>query len=128
MGTQVAEITKPLASVDEMVSSGMMVIMHRSGGIAKRLDPDTERQIRDLVKGCRGSEIVLERSGGSFTFEIDVKAEDEGWSTQTKKPARADTRSMEVDAVGGPSYYDELWEEECEEVECTPCGSFFHRH
>ena len=45
VGTQVAEVTKPLASVDEMVSSGMMVIMHRSGGIAKRLDADSERRI-----------------------------------------------------------------------------------
>ena len=117
-----------------------MVIMHRSGGIAKRLDSDTERKIRDLVKNCKGSEIVLERSGGSFTFEIDVKAENEqqpqqqqpqqqGWSTQNRKPAKAGTRNMEVDAVAGvPSYYDALWEQDYEEVDCTPCGLFFHRH
>ena len=129
----VADITKPLASVDEMGSSGMRVIMHRSGGIAKRLDSDTERlqrlaQIRDLVKGCRGSEIVLERSGGSFTFEIDVNADEAGWSTQNKRPAKPGSR-MEVDeAVGGPSYCDSLWGHEHEELECTPCGSLFHRH
>ena len=41
IGTRVAEIAKP---VDEMVSSGMMVIMHRTGGIAKRLSVDTDRK------------------------------------------------------------------------------------
>jgi len=129
IGTQVAEVTKPLASVDEMVAGGMMVIMHRSGGIAKRLDADSERRIRDIVKQNSGSEIVLERSGGSFTFEIDVKSEGEGWSTQIKKPARAGNRNMEVDEVFDvPSYYDALWEPEYDEVECNPCGSFFHRH
>ena len=53
--------------------------MHRSGGIAKRLGSDTDMEIRDLAKSSNGSEIVLERSGGSFTFEVDVKAEREGW-------------------------------------------------
>ena len=52
VGTHVAEIKKPLASVDQIVSSGMMLIMHRSRGIAKRMDSDTERKIRDLFKSC----------------------------------------------------------------------------
>ena len=124
IGTQVAEITKPLASVDEMVTNGMMVIMHRSGGIAKRLDIETERKIRDLVKGTQGSEVVLERAGGSFTFEIDVKSE--GWQ-EPKKPARPSTQKMQVDEVAIKSYFDALWEEpEYEErIRCEPT---FHRH
>ena len=111
VGTQVAEITKPLASVDRMVASGMMVIMHRSGAIAKRLGSDTERKIRDLVKSCKGSEIVFERSGGSFAFEIGVKSEGKDWHA-TKKTVKASTRSMKVDGVVGvPSYCDAIWEE-----------------
>ena len=95
--TQVAEITKPLASVDEMVTSGMMVIMHKTGGIAKRLDREIERKIRDLVKNSQGSEVIFERAGGSFTFEIDVKSEDE-WQTP-KKPIKTGTQKMDVDQV-----------------------------
>ena len=127
VGTQVAEVTKPLASVDEMVSSGMMVIMHRSGGIAKRLDADSERKIRDIVKGCQGSEIVLERANGAFTFEIDVQSE---WETpKPKRTIRAGNRSMDVDETQvEKSYYDALWEEEYSEMECTPCYSTFLRH
>ena len=44
IGAQVAEISKPHASVDEMVSSGMMVVMRQAGGIAKRLGLDVERK------------------------------------------------------------------------------------
>ena len=129
IGTQVADTTKPLASVDEMVSSGMMVIMHRTGGIAKRLDVDTERKIRDLVKSNRGNEVILERAGGSFTFEIDVKTdEQQGWQSP-KKTARISNQKMDVDETAiEKSYYDALWEEECEEMTCTPCGECFHRH
>ena len=53
MTAQVAEITKPLASVTEMVDSWHLVIMHKTGAIAKRLSPDTERRIKDLVEGER---------------------------------------------------------------------------
>ena len=128
IGTQVAEVTKPVASVDEMVASGMLVIMRRSGGIAKRLDADSERKIRDIVKQVSGSEIVPERSGGSFTFEIDVKPEEEEWSNP-KRRAKGGNRKMDVDEMQvEKSYYDALWDEECEEVECTPCGATFHRH
>ena len=127
IGTQVAEITKPLASVDEMVTNGMMVIMHRSGGIAKRLDADSERKIRDIVKACQGSEIIFERANGAFTFEIDVQSE---WETpKPKRTIRAGNRSMDVDETQvEKSYYDALWEEEYEETQCIPCGSAFHRH
>ena len=46
IGTLVAEVTKPLALVDEMVAGGIMVIMHRSGGMAKRLDSNSEEDSR----------------------------------------------------------------------------------
>ena len=116
IGTQVAEVTKPLASVDEMVASGMMVIMHRSGGIAKRPDADSERKGRDIVEQASGSEIVLERSGGSFTFEIDVESAGETWSNP-RKPVRGGNRKMDVDELQVErSYYDAVWDEEREEM------------
>jgi len=130
VGTQVAEVTKPLASCDEMVNGGMMVIMHRSGDIAKRLDADSERRIRDIVKAAGGSEIILERARGSFTFEMDVKSDDEGWKTQPlKRSARPGSRAMDVSETQiEKSYYDALWEEEYSEMQCMPCYSGFHRH
>ena len=61
-----------------MVSSGVMVIMHRPEGIAKRLDSYTNGKVRGVATGCGGNEILFERPGGSFTFEIEVKAENAG--------------------------------------------------
>ena len=75
MTAHVAGITRPLASVTEMVDSGNIVIMHKTGGVVKRWSPDTELGVRDLVKCERGPEIVLERKGGAFTFDIDIKDE-----------------------------------------------------
>ena len=106
-----------------VVTNGMMVIMHRSGGIANRLDIETDRKIRDLVKGTQGNEVVLERAGGSFTFEIDVKSE--GWQ-EPKKPVRPSNQRMQVDEVAMKSYFDALWEEP-EYEECVRCESPFHR-
>ena len=74
-----------------MVSSGVMIVMHRSGEFAKSLVSDTERTIRDLVKGCKGSEIAFERAGSSFMLEMDVKAGEEGWSIQNTRPTREGT-------------------------------------
>ena len=72
IGTQVAEITKPIASVDD--SNGMKLIMHRSGGIAKHLDTDTEMKIRGLLRGKPGNKLVVERSGGHSHWMARVKA------------------------------------------------------
>ena len=52
IGTQVAETTRQRASVHEVVTDGMMVVMHRSGEIAESLDNLTDRKSRDLVKGA----------------------------------------------------------------------------
>ena len=143
ISTQVAEFTKPLASVNEVARSGVMVIMHRTGGVAKRLRVDTERTTRDLVKRERGNEVVPERSGGAFSFEIEVKIEDKkstasaaataGWSTPNpRKTTRAGNQKVGVDDTQiDKSYYSEFFEEDTkkENNTCTPCGaSFVHRH
>ena len=54
IGTQLVEITKPPAILDEMVNSGVMVIMCKTGGIARRLDAEVARETKDLVKGGGG--------------------------------------------------------------------------
>ena len=54
MTSQVAGIPRPLSFVTEMVGSGDLGIMHKTGGIVTRLSPSTERKIRDLVKADSG--------------------------------------------------------------------------
>ena len=57
------------------MESGTLVIMHKTGGIVRRLSPGTDRKIRDLVRAESGPEIVLERRRGAFTHDIDIKDE-----------------------------------------------------
>ena len=77
MKSQVAEVTKPLAAANEMVESGNMIVLHRTGGIAKKLTHSDEEKIRDIIKAAEGPELVLQRAGGSFTFDVDVKSDEE---------------------------------------------------
>ena len=75
--SQVAKVTKPLAAATEAVDSGNMVILHKTGGIVKKLSHETKKKIRDLVKAEKGAEAILQRKGHAFTFDLDVKAEDD---------------------------------------------------
>ena len=57
-----------------------------------------------------------------------MTSEVEEWSNP-KKPVRGGNRKMDVDELQVErSYYDALWDDEYEELECAPCGSVFHRH
>ena len=52
------------------------------------------------------------RSGGCFTFEINVKSEGKEWSNP-KKPAGGVHRKMDVDELQAEmGYYDALWDDE----------------
>ena len=70
--------------------------------------------------------MVLERAGGSFTFEIDVKSQ--GWQ-DPKQSVKASNQKMQIDEVAIKSYFDPVWEEpEYEQLECGRCGPTFQRH
>ena len=94
---QVPEITKPLASVDEMASNGMMAIMHCTSGGAKHMDIQANRRSKGVTNEQGGHEVVRERTEGAFTFEVDAKSEGEGEQQITKKAAKANSHSMDVD-------------------------------
>ena len=106
----------------------MMVDVHRSGGIAKRLNADSERKIREVVTQVSGSEIVIERAGGSFTFEIDVNSEGKEFCIP-KKTVKGGNRNMDVGELQVErSYYDALWEGRNAEMARSPCDSTFRTH
>ena len=134
MTAQVAAVTKPLASAFEMTETGNLVILHRTGGIVKKLSRAAEQKIRDIVKGESGPEIILERKAGAFKF--DVEFEEEGNEAfqkpkKTSKPRKGN--EMDVDKTEiEKSYYDALWQEfpdlEGEEaLTCQECYGYSHR-
>ena len=80
-----------IAAANEIVDANNTIILHKTGGIAKKLTHSDEKKIRDIIKAAPGPELVLQRSGGSFTFEVDVKESEDDW---IKKPVRESTVDM----------------------------------
>ena len=97
----------------------------------KKLSPESEKMIRDKIKAEKGPEVILERRGGAFTFDIDVQSDEASrWETP-KKTAKGTTRqssAMDTD-VANWNRFDPLWDEEGDEIECGTCnaGACFHR-
>ena len=72
-----------------MAESGNLVIIHKRGGFVKRLSPSSERKIRDLVEAESGPEIVMERRGGAFTSDLDIKDEKKAIAREQKLSGRS---------------------------------------
>ena len=86
--TQVADVTKPLAAATEAVDGGRTIILHRTGGIVKKLSLESEKKIRDIIKSEEGPEVILERRGGAFTFDTDVQTDGNQWETPKREAIR----------------------------------------
>ena len=130
-GTQVADVTKPLAAATEAVDGGRTIILHRTGGIVKKLSPESEKMIRDIIKAEKGPEVILERRGGAFTFDIDVQSDEANkWETPKKTVKNTGRQSSDMDvSMVSKNRFDPLWDEEGEGIECQPCeaNACFHR-
>ena len=130
---QVADVTKPLASVDEMVGAGNLVVLHKDGGVAKKLSKEAETRIAAIIRGEGGPEIALQRKGGTFVFDIDVESSgdceaDYQKPKKTVKPRNCNQK-MDVDYCN-QTKYSAFWEEDAdEELMCVPCDAnqCFHR-
>ena len=81
-GTQVADVTKPFAAATEAVDAGRTIILHRTGGIEKKLSHESEKKIRDIIKAETGPEVILERSGGAPMGEPEEADQGEQQSQQ----------------------------------------------
>ena len=87
--------------------------------------------IRDIIKAEKGPEVILDRRGGAFTFDIDVQSDEASkWETP-KKTVRSTVRQSSDMDIGMVSRnrFDPLWDKEGEQIECQTCsaGACFHR-
>ena len=114
-------------------------MLHKTGGIIKKMSHSAEKQIRDIIKAERGPELVLQRHGGSFAFDVDVKSEvatqEAGGqfspAKNTVKPKRNQKMAVDYTSKNAFSAFWGMEEiDECNELTCKPCGgncSRFHR-
>jgi hypothetical protein len=100
---QVADVTKNLASVMEMVDRGNWVIFHKDGGYIQTVKKDEDLKMRTLMNTLKGTRVPIERKGNNFVVEISVKQEvdkKEGEYIAPKKLATkkwSNMRKMDVD-------------------------------
>ena len=77
---------------------------------------ESEKKIRDIIKAEEGPEVILERRGGGFTFDIDVQSEKSDISNQWQTPKETvratGNRGNEMDIdVAGKNRFDPLWDD-----------------
>ena len=147
--TQVADVTKPLAAASEAVDSGKTIVLHRTGGIVKKLSHESEKKIRDIIKSEEGQEVILERRGGGFTFDVDVKSEKSStntsgtnssgantsgtsnrWDTPKKTVRAASNQGNKMDIdVADKNRFDPMWDDEEDATQSNECNQSgrFHR-
>ena len=107
---QVAKITKPLASANEMVDAMNLIIMHKDGGMVKKLTQEQLNRVLQGLQALEGSEVPIKREKGAFTIDIEVP-ESSIWK-EPKKPVRNQQSSkMEVDFVS-KNPFEEIAEKE----------------
>ena len=113
--SQVAGIVKPLASANEMVDAGNLIIMHRDGGSIKKLSPEDMSKVLKIIHNTPGAEVPIKRQVGSFNVEIDIKSDPTGVSdwTMAKKVVKPKEQisKMEVDFIC-KNTFDDLSKEE----------------
>ena len=113
--SQVAGIVKPLASANEMVDAGNLILLYREGGAIKKLTPEDLSKILKIIRDAPGAVVPIRRQAGSFNVEIDIKDDPTGVSdwTMAKKTVRPKDQlsKMEVDFISRNTF-DDLSKEE----------------
>jgi len=113
---QVAAITKPLAAANEMVDADNLIILHKEGGMVKKLTEAEKKAVMKILSESKGPSIPIKRKTGAFLIEIDVKESTNGF-TEPKRPVKAranQSDDMDVDAITKGAW-EAFWE--CREEE-----------
>ena len=134
---QVADVTKNLASVMEMVDRGNWVMFNKQGGFIQTMKKEDELKVRTLLNTLKGARVPIERKGNNFVVEIQVdqkgaeEKKDDGYIVPKKVAAKrwSGMKKMEVDEgkLVTSNKYGALTVEEEEAYEesyrCQPCRS-----
>ena len=69
---QVAGVNKPLVATIDMVEAGHLVVLSKTGGVAKKLSEEDVKRIMKIIKDAPGSPIPIDRKGRKHVIEITV--------------------------------------------------------
>ena len=74
---QVVKVTKPLASANEIVDAGHWIVMHKKGGIIKKVSEEAQKEIMKIIESQKGSAVPIERENNQFVVEMIVPDQEE---------------------------------------------------
>ncbi len=74
---QVVKVTKPLASANEIVDVDHWIVMHKKGGIIKKLGEEAQKEIMRIIESQKGSAVPIERENNQFVMEMIVPDQEE---------------------------------------------------
>ncbi len=74
---QVVKVTKPLASANETVDADRWILMHKDGGIIKKVSDQAQKEIMKIIENQKGSAVSIERQNHQFVMEMIVPEQEE---------------------------------------------------
>ena len=86
IGSQVADVTRPLACPNDMVDTDHICLLTKTGGAVKHLSTEDLNKIMEIINKAPGAMVPIIRNGRSHVIQIVVPKEGK-WETP-KRPAK----------------------------------------
>ena len=101
---QVAGVNKPLVATIDMVEADNVVLLTKTGGVAKKISDEDLKRIMRIIKDAKGHQIRIERKGRKHVIEITVpkKENNKAQVDPGKKNKQGDR--MDVDLFLRPAW------------------------
>ena len=112
---QVVKVTKPLASANEIVDAGHWIVMHKEGGIIKKVSEEAQKEIMKIIESQKGSAVPIERENNQFVVEMIVPDQEESHGeafelakhTFKGRMVRQDSKSQDFRS---PTTWESVWD------------------
>ena len=85
---QVAGVNKPLVATTDMVEADNLVVLSKTGGIAKKLSEEDVKRIMKIIKDAPGHPIPIERKGRKHVIEITMPKAKKKIYTRPSRPIK----------------------------------------
>ncbi len=109
---QVAAVTKPLAAANEIVDADNWIILHKKGGIIKKLSQEAQGMIQKIIEDEKGSSVPIAREDNQFIMEIIVPyGKGSNWETP-KKTFKGDVAQVQAREFECQTCWEAFWDSE----------------
>ena len=109
---QVAAVTKPLAAANEIVDADNWIILHKDGGIIKKLSQEAQGMIQKVIEEQKGASVPIAREDNQFIMEIIVPyGKERNWQTP-RKTCQGDVAQGEASKCECKNCWEAFWDSE----------------